>query len=176
MKETLKGENVVSNKTTVAELFELAIAAEKAAEELYRALEAKFAHHQEVADFWRKYAAEEAGHAQWLERLRRASSPEQLSAPADPLMLKDARKVLQFSIENTLEKTENLEDAYQLVHRLENSEINAIFEFLVTNFSSDEETQSFLRSQLHDHITKLTTGFPTRFRSAVRRRETKALD
>ncbi|OQY21229.1 MAG: hypothetical protein B6I35_08850 [Anaerolineaceae bacterium 4572_32.2] len=44
---------------TVAELFEMAIGAEKAAEELYHGLAAKFAHHPEVADFWKEYAAEE---------------------------------------------------------------------------------------------------------------------
>jgi len=91
-------------------------------------------------------------------------------------MLRDARKVLQFSVENRLKKIRDLEDAYQLVNELENSETNAIFEFLITNFSSDEETQSFLRSQLNDHIAKLTIGFPTRFRSAVRRREIGALE
>jgi rubrerythrin len=153
----------------------LAISAEKATEELYRRLEAKFAHHQEVADFWGKYAAEEARHAQWLERLRDRSSPEQLSAPADPLMLKDARKILQFSIEDALEKIENLEDAYQLMTELENSETNAIFEFLIANFSSDERTLSFLRSQLEDHLARLTE-FPTQFRGTARRQVIKALE
>lgn len=162
------------NEATVAELFDLAIAAEKAAEALYRGLEAKFAHHQEVADFWGKYAAEEAGHAKWLERLRDTSGPGQLSALADPHILKDARKVLQFSVENRLREIKNLEDAYQLAHELESSETNAIFEFLITNFASDEETQSFLRSQLKEHIAMLTVGFPTQFQSAVRRREIRA--
>lgn len=166
----------MSNKAMVADLFELAIAAEKAMEELYRGLEAKFAHHQEVADFWGKYAAEEARHARWLERLRDTSSPEQLSAPADPFMLKDARKILQFSIENRLKKIKNLEDAYQLVNELENSETNAIFEFLITNFSSDKETQSFLRSQLRDHIANLTIEFPTQFKGTARRQAVKALE
>ena len=166
----------MSNKAPVTELFDLAIAAEKAAEELYRGLEAEFAHHQEVADFWRKYAAEEAGHAGRLEHLRDRVSPEQLSAPVDPLMLKDARKLLQFFVENRLKKVKDLEDAYELVNELENSEINVIFEFLITVFSSDEKTQSFLRSQLRDHITKLMTEFPAQFKSVTRRRAVKALE
>ena len=91
-------------------------------------------------------------------------------------MLRDARKVLQFSVENRLKKIRDLEDAYQLVNELENSETNAICEFLITNFSSNEETQSFLRSQLKDHIAKLTIGFPAEFQSAARRRATKALE
>ena len=164
------------NEATVAELFEMAVTAEKAAEALYRWLEAKFAHYQEVADFWGKYAAEEAGHARRLEHLRDRLSPGQLSAPADPRILKDARKILQFSVENTLRAIRNLEDACQLVHELESSETNAVFEFLITHFSSDEETQSFLRSQLKDHIARLTVGFPTQFQSAMRRQEAKALE
>ncbi len=46
----------MSDKATIAELFELAIGAEKIAETLYRGLEAKFAHHPEIADFWCFYA------------------------------------------------------------------------------------------------------------------------
>lgn len=166
----------MSNKATVAELFELAIAAEKAAEKLYRGLEAKFAHQQEVADFWGEYAAEEAGHAQWLKRIRDAASPEQLSAPADPFILRDARRVLQFSVEHRLERIKNLEDAYQLVNELENSETYAIFEFLITNFISDKKAYSFLRSQLDDHLAKLATEFPTQFKGAAMRREIEALE
>lgn len=111
----------MSDKSTIAKLLELAISVEKAAEELYRGLEVKFAHHQEVADFWRRYAVEEAGHARWLERLRDTLSPEQLSAPADPLVLKEARKVLQFSIENALRgyrKTRNLLSQYNSGHKI----------------------------------------------------------
>src|SRR5574341_1275625 len=100
----------MSNENTVAKLLELAIGAEKAAEELYRQLEAKFAHHQDVADFWRGYAAEEAGHARWLEKLRNTQSPAQLSAPPDPSILKEAYMLAQFSTEHALKQVKNLED------------------------------------------------------------------
>ena len=93
---------------TVAELFDLAIRAEKAAEEMYRGLEAKFAHYPEVASFWRQYAAEEAGHATWLERLRERLSQEELSAPADSRALENARVVLGFSVKGALEEIKNL--------------------------------------------------------------------
>jgi rubrerythrin len=166
----------MSTKTTNAELFELAIAVERTAEELYRGLEAKFADCQEVADFWREYAAEEVGHAQWLEHLRDTSSPERLSAPADPAILRDVHEILQFSTQNALKRVKSLEDAYQLVHEFENSETNAIFEFLITNFSSDKETRAFLRSQLNDHLSKLMTEFPMQFKHITTRRAIKALE
>jgi rubrerythrin len=169
MPELKKGENAMPNEATVNELFELAIAAEEAAEELYRGLQAKFAPHPDVARFWREYAAEEAAHARWLERIRGKLNPEQLSAPADSQMVSDVRKILRFSIENALKGIKNLEEACQLVSEVESSETNAIFEFLITDFATDEQAQSFIRAQLKDHITKISTGFPPRFRSAASR-------
>ena len=108
-----------------------------------------------------QYAVEEAGHAKWLERLRDGLSSEELSAPANPLMLKEARKMLQTSVDNTLTGVKNLRDAYELTNELEHSETNAIFEFLIDNFAADKKTQDFLRSLLKDHIAKLMLWFPT---------------
>jgi rubrerythrin len=150
----------MSDKSTVAELIKLAIAAEKTAEELYQGLEAKFAHQEDAAAFWRRYAGEEAMHAAWLEQLQESLTSEQLAAQADPSILESANRALQVSVDRRLKEVENLEDAYQLVHELENSETNAVFDFLITNFSEDAKTQTFLRSQLKDHIGKLTTDFP----------------
>ena len=165
----------MTNQATIAALVELSIRLEKSAAEIYRWLGSKFAHHQEVADFWKRYAAEEDMHAQWLERLRDRLDPGELSAPADPLMLNDARSLLQ-SLAGKLSGIKNLEDAYQLVNELENSETNAIFEFLITNFGTDKKTQNFLRSQLRDHIARLMIDFPTQFHNALARRNIEALD
>jgi rubrerythrin len=167
---------VTSDTDTVTELFELSIAAERAAEGLYLGLAAKFAHHQDVADFWRNYAGEEAGHARWLERTRDGSSPEQLSALADPAILKNARRFLGFSPEFALEEIATLEDAYQQANDLENSEMNVVFEFIITGFSADERAGAFLRSQLRDHIARLMVEFPARFSHVSNRQAVKALE
>lgn len=166
---------MTSNSGTVSELFELAIAAEKAAEILYLGFAAQFSHHGDVADFWRDYAGEEVGHARWLERTCQNSSSEQLSAPADPVIIGDARKLLEFSPQNALGEIKNLEEAYQLANELENSEMNVVFEFIITNFSSDETAGSFLRSQLNDHIARLMLEFPARFSHAASRQTVTVL-
>lgn len=157
----------MTGQTTVAELFELAIKLEESAQDLYRGFESKFSHHQKIADFWKQYAAEEAGHARWLARLRGGLSTEELSALADPSMYEAARRLLKSFVGNRLAGVTDLEDAYQLAHELENSEINTIFEFLIVHFSTDETTQNFLRSHLKDHIGKLMLWFPTQFNVAV---------
>ncbi|MDY7080096.1 MAG: hypothetical protein SXV54_24715 [Chloroflexota bacterium] len=166
----------MSNKTTMGELFELAITVEKAAEELYRGLEAKFVHHREVANFLGEYAAEEAGHAKQLESLRDTLSPEQLSAPADFQMPQDAHRILQSPVGKVLKGIKNLEEAYQLVHELEDSETNAILEFLITDFSMDRKAQYFLRVQLKEHIGRIMTEFPARFGDTASRLVVEALE
>jgi rubrerythrin len=166
----------MSNKSTVAELLELAIAAERAAETLYHGLESKFTRYDEVVAFWQEYADEEAMHAAWLEQLRDSLSPEKLSALADPSVLEEANRALQVPVERMLRDVHNLEDAYQLVNDLENSETNAVFDFLISNFAEDKKNQAFLRSQLQDHIGKLIIDFPSQFRLDVVRRQILAQD
>ncbi len=55
-------------------------------------------------------------------------------------------------------------DTYELVNELEHSEINAVFEFLISSFPTDSEVLSFLRTQLSEHVDRLVTAFPERFR------------
>ncbi len=165
----------MSDEATVATLLKLAIAAERASEALYRGLETRFAHHPQAADFWGRYAREEAGHTRWLERLQGSLSAEQLSAPADPTMLRDVHKALQFSVEHALKGVRNLEDAYQLASEVESAETNAVFEFIITNFATDERTAPFLRAQLSGHVDQIMIEFPAQF-DAKMRREIKALE
>jgi rubrerythrin len=171
-----KGKDAMPNTETVVELFELAIASEWAAEELYLGFKTRFARHQDAADFWGHYAREEVGHARWLERIRDDSRPERLSALADPFILTSARSFLQFSPQHTLEEVKDLEDAFQAANDLENSEINVVFEFIIANFSSADEGRSFLRSQLREHIAILMVEFPARFSHPASRQAVKALE
>jgi hypothetical protein len=131
--------------TTVADLFALAIAAETSAAEFYRGLAAKFSEYGDVAEFWQRYVTDEISHARRLARLQGNLSVEQLAARAD-------------------DEVQTLEDAYELVNDLENSETNAVFEFLISSFPTDPDVLSFLRTQLTDHVDRLVTAFPERFR------------
>jgi len=149
---------------TIADLFALAIAAETSAAELYRGLAAKFADYSDVTEFWQRYVTDEITHARWLARLQGNLSVEQLAARADPAMLENARHAANVSVEALLDDVRTLEDAYELVNDLENSETNAVFEFLISSFPTDADVLSFLRTQLMEHINRLVTAFPERFR------------
>lgn len=160
--------------TTVADLFALAIAAETSAAELYRGLAVRFAHYSDVAEFWQRYVTDEIAHARWLARMQGNVSVEQLTARADLAMLENARHAAGKSVQALLGQVRTLADAYELVNELEHSEINAVFEFLISSFPTDQEVLSFLRAQLSEHVERLVTAFPERFRNPGARLATMA--
>ncbi|MBN1955741.1 MAG: hypothetical protein JW900_11910 [Anaerolineae bacterium] len=159
---------------TIGELIEMAIALERGAEAFYLELAQLFSHHPDVAVFWEQYAKEETGHALWLEKLQQRLSDEKLAQPASSQMVTSAQRLLQLSPEKMLQSVKTLEDAYQLAHDLEHSETNAIFEFLIADFAIAEQAYPFLRSQLKEHIDRITTEFPRPFQDKVVRLAIKA--
>jgi rubrerythrin len=160
--------------TTVGDLFVLAIAAEETTAEFYRSLVRKFSHESDIADYWQRYVLDEVSHALWLERLRSNLSLERLAEPADRDMLASAERARSVSVEKALSGIHNLDDAYEVVNDLENSETNVVFEFLIANFPYDREVLSFLRTQLTEHVNRLVTEFPARFRDPGARRAVTA--
>ena len=166
---------MLSNTKTVSELFEYAIALEKAAETLYLELEKMFSHYTEVASFWHRYANEENGHASYLENIKTNVDANRLSNQADEDMLKKVLYCLEQSSISRLVNIKTLDDAYKLAVELENSETNAIFEFMIVNFSTDELAKShkFLRAQLSTHIARLENDFP--YKSRITRQGILAL-
>lgn len=155
------------DKVTVAQAFEVALAAERASESLFQGLEAKFAHHEDVATFWKQYALDEAKHAEWLEGLKARLSTEQLSRLIDAHTVGLLQEVTGFSVEKALFGVKNLEDAYQLVNDIENGETNAIFHFLLDNFEADVQMRDFLRAQLNKHIARLSIDLPVQYSKAI---------
>jgi rubrerythrin len=156
-------------------LFEYAIAAEHYARELYREFERLFTADPRVAAFWQRYAAEETGHATWLERLLKQLPPETCNAPADSDKLEAARRIIKVPLATALAGVETLEDAYQLAHELESSEINTIFQFLLFTFADDPQATQYARDQLSDHVARLTTAFPEPYTGVRSRRAFRAV-
>jgi hypothetical protein len=165
------------NPETIGQLFDYAIDLEKATETLYRQMGKMFTHAHDVEQFWSHFADEERGHAAYLERVRQGVGIKRLFDPADEKIIRDVQICLGSSSLKRLDSVQNLEDAYQLATELENSETNAIFEFMIMNFSTDELAKSdkFLRVQLSNHLAGLETGLPGRYGSSVARRNLTVL-
>jgi len=166
----------MADTDTVTHLFILATAAENAAEAMYLILAQRFAPYPEVTRFWHEMAHEEAVHARTLERLRERLAPEVLDSPAEPLMLQKAEGNARKDIVERARRVSDLEEAYQLAHAVENSEVNAIFELLLTTFAEDPASGQFLRAQLHEHVQRLTTAFPNAFSEVIMRRTALPVD
>jgi len=162
---------------TVDELFEAAIGLEHSMAQLYQRFADHFSHHPQVASFWRRYADEEHGHAVYLEHIRSGMPPQGLSALPDATIARRVRACQTTMAAELRAPIVTLEQAYQLAIELENSETNAVFEFMIMNFSTGDLSKShkFLRNQLSSHISHLTTHFPQEYRNSVVRQRVDAL-
>jgi rubrerythrin len=160
---------------TIAHLVELAIQGERLAESFYKRVAARFRHYPEVEQFWLEYAAEEDGHARWLERLRERADPERMGSPADLAILEEAQRAGAASLDSLLWSIRTLQDAYEIANELEHAETNAVFEFLISYFTEDGETQAFLRAQLSNHIGRLMIDFPRSVGTGTLRRTILAM-
>ena len=140
---------------TVEALITLLVQAEDASQRFYLQLMEAFAHEPTAAEVWWMMGADEAGHIRLLEQVLHSLSPEQLQAPADPLWLEQARSAARFSPERALARIQTLEDAYQEAHALETSEINAVFEFVMTEYFPKSLQRSFVLNLLRTHVERL---------------------
>ena len=140
---------------TIETLITLLLQAEDAGQRFYLRLMETFAHEPTAAEVWWTMGADEAGHIRLLEQVLHSLPPEQLQAPADPLWLEQARSAARFSPERTLARIQTLEDAYQEAHALETSEINAVFEFVMTEYFPKSLQRSFVLNLLRTHVERL---------------------
>jgi hypothetical protein len=160
--------------TSLDDVFHAAIGAERAAELLFRGLQAKFAPYPQLAEFWDDYAYDEQQHAIWLEALYTRMDAQRLAEPVDDHTTRLVKAVSSLSVEKALADVHNLEDAYQLVNEIENAETNAIFQFLMNNFEPDAQMQAFLRAQLQKHIAKMMLELPTQYHGVIARQSVLA--
>lgn len=140
---------------TVKELFDLAIQAEKIMRDYYIGLTEKFQTLPDVVNFWQGLANDENGHIRWLENVCSKLPQEKLSSMADPEVITQAERALQFSVEKALDETKTLKDAYEFAHELEYSETNAIFRFLMQTFIGPAKRQQMALQEIENHLEKL---------------------
>jgi len=143
------------------ELLELCLGYEQNARELYKKWAGLFAGFPDVAAFWREYSADEANHARLLEELRARLSPDQLNTLIESDLVGDTRRLLAYLQKE--QNIENLDQAYQYANMIEHSEINPLFEVVMSTFEADAKAMTSLRTHLNEHIGKLTYKFPKRF-------------
>jgi rubrerythrin len=143
------------------ELCDLAITAEKKMGEFYLGLMKKFSY-SDVSKWFRTLARHEVAHMKMVGTIINSMNPEQLYAPANPDLIKEARDYIKIPVDDELDAIDTLEDAYKKIRELEySSEINVVYSFLLSEFVSAEQKQKRLQ-QLKSHLRKIDE-FPSQF-------------
>lgn len=149
---------IMENDETWATLFELVIELEKAAADFYRGLAEKFSHVPKVSEFFIGMLMDEIQHVQVATNIRGSLTPSQLHDPAEPLLLRKVRETLRCLDEDKLNSVRTLDDAYQMAHQLESSEIDTILKLLMSRFGDFDAEKRFAVLDIR-HADKLTEFF-----------------
>ena len=142
-------------RITLAQLFESAISWEGEAREMYLALAEAFAGHPAVRALWVQMANDEAIHAALLRQARDATPVERLAellGPLESMHVPSVEAELAAAREAHLR---SLDDAYELAHRLESSEIATVFELLTVGTFDESSRARLLANQLDEHLGQL---------------------
>jgi rubrerythrin len=143
------------SKNTIEAIFERAIGFEYKAADLYKEFSKLFSNIQEISSFWQELSEDEIEHADTLQNIRKSLTSEQLLSPCDEEMLMKVDITQRVVAEVSIASIKNLDDAYELAHELEFSEVNAIFTLLAIKFVPSEERKQFIISEIKQHQQKL---------------------
>jgi rubrerythrin len=141
---------------TLGWLIEKAVDWECAARDFYVSLTDSFASEPEISAFWRGMSEQESQHAAAYRSIERSIEGCRLSEAIGPEELDYARSVDALWVEVGTQRIETLDEAYELAHVLEGSEVNTVFRMVVLSRMSNAERRDALAAELDDHLDRLT--------------------
>lgn len=139
----------------VKNMFDDAIAIEMIAAKIYNDFQTMFGYMDDIAEFWEGMKDDEIKHAEILRDTRDSLAHDVLESQADPLVWENLLSVKMKLMHYKKEDIHNLNDAYELAHQLESSEVNSIFKFLYLEYFSTSLRQAFILSEIQNHQNKL---------------------
>lgn len=140
---------------TLRELIEQAIVWETSLQRMYADLSTSFPSNAVVGEFWREMAIGESTHSALLRRILDSTSAERLSKPLDAEQtraLEATKRTLSRALATDLR---TLNDAFEVAHELESSEINAVFHLLLETPIDSPIKRALVTAQFDEHIEKL---------------------
>ena len=143
------------SKDSIEAIFERAIENERKAADIYKQFSKLFSNNEEVSAFWRQLRKDEIHHANMLQDVRKSLTVEQSRSSCDKELLEKVKRI-QYILRNVvIESIHSLNDAYELAHELESSEVNTIFKLLATEFGPSEEWEQIVVSEINTHLQRL---------------------
>jgi len=140
---------------TIQALLELAINWETQARDLYANFANLFNHEPKVSAFWIQLSKDESGHIDVLKDILNKTPTEKLLMEVSNEQWNSVTRVEVLIKEASTRKIQTLDDAYELAHQLEMSEVNTVFKILVNDYLPDEEGHKFILSDVKEHIDRL---------------------
>lgn len=154
---------------TIQLLFELAINWETQAQDLYEEFAKLFSHEPKVSAFWKQLSKDESRHSKVLKDFLKEIPREKLFAAMGDEQRNSVSRIEKLINEATTSKIQTLDDAYELAHQLETSEMNKLFTMLVNQYLPDKEGHKFILSDVKEHIEMLMK-FGKEYTQSQRRR------
>jgi rubrerythrin len=158
------------SERTIHHVIQGAIEAENQSRHVYVQFSQMFAHVPDVAGFWQDLAYDEAKHAHTLKKTQDSLSSEQLATPADRKLLRSVAKTIALVDKISLETIRTLDNAYELAHELEFSELNYVFKCVAGDFIRQDEKKKIIFSEIEEHQRKLI-DFIENFGDRISRRQ-----
>lgn len=162
----------INTELNIGKIFEKAIEIEKSAGRIYERFAKLFSDFPKIASFWKGMNKDELDHAEWLAEIKESLSEEQLLSPPNYELILKTENVKFLLNRNSAKAIENLDEAYEIAHEIESSEVNNLFRLLTSKFISSEDRKKILLSEINEHQQKIM-DFSKNFGDKVLRKETK---
>jgi rubrerythrin len=160
-----------AKKFSIKEIFALAVAAEARTGDLYREFQKIFSHDPAAVDFWKEMEADERLHEDTLQEMYETLSEKEKSSTLENPLFEKAEGLLKgISPDRILDSTITLDDAYETAYGLENSEVNTVMQFLVTEVVPSYKRHDFILAHVRGHVARLETFSRTVCDEECRRR------
>lgn len=141
--------------TTTAQVFDLAIDIERKAAAFYAQLALMFEHAPSASEFWHQLYSEEIEHEAILTEVRDRLSPESLSQAPERTLAIQVADAGRWIDRMATDDITTLDDAYELAHDLEFSEMNAVFKVLAMAAVPADTQHRFVVAHVEQHQSSL---------------------
>ena len=145
----------MNKSETYQNLFKIVVSTEEELRQLYQLFAKEFMHYKEISDFWKSMAKDEFLHIKELENIYKSLSENQLNETVDNTVIENARKNLKRIQSAKTTQIQTLNEAYELSHEIENSEVNAVFLFIMHECCPSKKQVIFVEKEITIHLEKL---------------------
>lgn len=143
------------NESTLSNLFECAIVNEMKAADIFAGLSEDYSHIPEIKEFWNEMHDDEIMHAEVLKKIHNELPPERLNEAADHFVCEYVERAYQLLVRISNDEPANLNEAYELVHELEFSELNEAYMILIKHRVGTETSKDFIKEEIKTHQKKM---------------------